>query len=275
MGIKAYKPTTAGSRFKTGFDFSEITETTPHKPLLTRLKKNSGRNNDGRVTSRHRGGGHKRTYRIIDFKRDKDGVPGAVESIQYDPNRSCRIALIKYVDGERRYILAPKGVQVGQRIVSNRTESVEITPGNATILMNMPLGAEIHNIEMYPGNGGKLIRSAGTHAVLVAKNNDYCHIKLSSGEVRLIRSNCMATIGQVGNEEHMNIRIGKAGRNRWMNKRPKVRGVAMNPVDHPLGGGEGKSSGGRPPVSPWGKPEGVKTRNNRRTNKYIVTRRKK
>jgi len=272
MGIKKYKPTSAGTRFRSGFDFSEITETTPHKPLLMPIKKSGGRNNTGRVTAWQKGGGHKRAYRIIDFKRNKLNIPCTVETIEYDPNRTSRIALLKYADGERRYMLAPVGVKVGDSLVSG--PDAEIKNGNALPLINMPLGTIIHNIELNPGQGGKLARSAGTYAQLVAKDEKMCHVKMASAEVRLIPSNCMATIGQVGNAERENISVGKAGRTRWRGKRPHVRGVATNPIDHPLGGGEGKTSGGRPPVSPWGKPEGVKTRKNKRTDKFIVRRRK-
>lgn len=273
MPIKNYKPTSSGSRLKRGFDFSELTTDKPYSPLLFSLKKSAGRNNKGRITSFRRGGGHKRLYRKIDFKRDKFDVKALVETIEYDPNRSARIALLKYMDGERRYILAPVGLKINDEVMSGKKE-VEIAPGNATYLMNMPLGTLIHNIELYPGNGGKIARSAGTNAQLVAKDKYYCQVKLSSGEVRYIRSNCMATIGQVGNVERENIRLGKAGRKRWLGRRPIVRGVAMNPIDHPLGGGEGKSSGGRAPVTPWGKPEGKKTRKNKRTDKFIIKKRK-
>lgn len=271
MPLKKYKPTSPGSRFKSGYDFSEVTTSEPYKPLVKKLTKTGGRNNKGRITLYQRGGGHKKSYRIIDFKRSKSGVKGIVETIEYDPNRSARIALIKYVDGERRYILAPVGLNVNDDIMSG--DSVEIKEGNALLLKNIPLGTSIHNIELFPGNGGKLARSAGCYAQLVAKNEGLCQVKLSSGEVRYIRSECMATIGQVSNVEHENIRIGKAGRKRWLGRRPIVRGVAMNPVDHPLGGGEGKSSGGRPPVTPWGRPEGIKTRNNKRTDPLIIKRR--
>jgi large subunit ribosomal protein L2 len=272
MGIKKYKPTSPGSRFRSGFDFSEITETKPYKPLLQPIKKTGGRNNKGRITVWQRGGGHKRAYRIIDFKRNKINIPCVVETIEYDPNRTSRIALLKYSDGERRYMIAPVGVNVGDNLMSG--SDAEIREGNAMPVLNMPLGTIIHNIELRPGQGGKLARSAGTFAQLVAKDEKMCHIKLSSSEVRLIPSGCMATIGQVGNVERENISLGKAGRKRHLGKKPHVRGVAMNPVDHPLGGGEGKASGGRPTVSPWGKPEGKKTRNNRMTDKYIVRRRK-
>lgn len=272
MGIKKYKPTSAGSRFKTGFDFSEITTEKPYKPLSVSLTSRGGRNNSGHVTVWHRGGGHKRLYRLIDFKRDKFNIPSVVESIEYDPNRSARIALLKYVDGERRYIIAPVGIKVGDRLMSG--EDVELRDGNAMPLKNIPLGTIIHNIELRPGQGGKLARSAGSYAQLVAKDEAMCQVKLSSSEVRYIPSNCLATIGQVSNVDWENISIGKAGRNRYRGIRPHVRGVAMNPIDHPLGGGEGKSSGGRPACSPWGKPEGVRTRKNKMTDKYIVKRRK-
>ncbi len=272
MGLRKYNPTSPGVRFKTVSEFEDITTERPYEPLLIPLRKKGGRNNLGRVTSWHRGGGNRRLYRIIDFKRDKFGIPATVETIEYDPNRSARIALLKYMDGERRYIIAPQGLKIGDEVVSG--SGVEIKTGNAMPLSEIPLGTFIHNIELYPNSGGKLARSAGISAQLIAKADDYCHIKLSSGEVRLIPSGCMATIGQVSNPDHENISLGKAGRSRWLGRRPHVRGVAMNPVDHPLGGGEGKSSGGRPACSPWGKPEGIKTRRNKRTDKFIVKRRK-
>jgi len=273
MGIRKYKPTSPGTRFRSGSDFADITETTPYKPLLRPLKKTGGRNNAGRITLRRRGGGHKRQYRIIDFKRNKLNIPCTVETIEYDPNRTSRIALLKYADGERRYIIAPQGVKVGESLVSGVDS--EIKTGNALPVKNIPLGMIIHNIELRPGQGGKIARSAGSYAQLVAKDGNMVQIKLSSSEVRYVPADCMATLGQVGNAEIENISIGKAGRNRWLGKRPKVRGVVMNPVDHPLGGGEGKSSGGRPPVSPWGKPEGKKTRKNKKTDRMIVRRRNK
>lgn len=254
-----------------GFDFSEVTTDKPHKPLLAPLKKSGGRNNAGRITVRFRGGGCKRTYRMIDFKRDKVGVPAVVETIEYDPNRSARIALLKYRDGERRYILAPVGLGVNDEIVSG--SGVDIKVGNALPLSEIPLGTFIHNIELRPRGGAKMVRSAGAAAQLVAKEGKYAQIKLMSGEVRVVPAVCGATIGQVGNIEHENITYGKAGRMRWKGRRPRVRGVAMNPVDHPLGGGEGKSSGGRPPCSPTGKPEGVRTRSNKRTDKFIIRKR--
>lgn len=272
MGLKKYNPTSPGVRFKSVSDFKDITTDKPYEPLLVPLKKEGGRNNLGRVTAWQRGAGNKRLYRIIDFKRDKKGIPATVETIEYDPNRSARIALLKYRDGEKRYIIAPLGLKVGEEVVSG--SGVEIKIGNALPLSEVPLGTFIYNVELYPGSGGKLARSAGTSAQLIAKAEDYCHIKLSSGEVRLVPSACMATIGQVSNLDHENISLGKAGRTRWLGRRPHVRGVAMNPIDHPLGGGEGKSSGGRPACSPWGKPEGIKTRRNKLTDKLIVKRRK-
>lgn len=272
MALKKYKPTSPGSRFKSGSDFSEITETQPFKALVRPLKKSGGRGSSGRITVWHKGGRHKRLYRVIDFRRNKIGVPSVVETIEYDPNRTAHIALLRYADGERRYILAPVGISVGDALLSG--PDAEIKNGNALPVANIPLGTTIHNIELWPGQGGKLARSAGSYAQLIAKEEKFCQIKLSSGEVRRIPSQCMTTIGQVGNVEWENISVGKAGRNRWRGKRPTVRGVATNPVDHPLGGGEGKSSGGRPPVSPWGRPEGIKTRKNKMTDKFIVRRRK-
>jgi large subunit ribosomal protein L2 len=272
MGIKKYKPTSPGTRFRSGYDFSEITETKPYKPLVVPIKRTGGRNNMGRVTAWQKGGGHKRAYRIIDFKRDKINILCTVETIEYDPNRTARIALLKYADGARRYIIAPLGIKVGEKLISG--PGAEIKTGNALPLKNIPLGTIIHNIELNKGQGGIVARSAGSFAQLVAKDEKMCHVKMASSVVRLISSDCMATVGQVSNVERENISVGKAGRNRWLGKRPHVRGVAMNPIDHPLGGGEGKTSGGRPPVSPWGKPEGKKTRKNRRTDKFIVTRRK-
>ncbi|MCL5024610.1 MAG: 50S ribosomal protein L2 [Nitrospirae bacterium] len=271
MGVKKYNPTSAGRRFQTVSDFKDTTTDTPHEPLLRSLRKTGGRNSYGRVTAWQRGGGNKRLYRVIDFKRDKHGVPAVVETVEYDPNRSARIALLKYGDGERRYVIAPLGLNVGEDVIAG--PGVEIKTGNALPLNEIPLGTFIHNIELRPGQGAKLVRSAGLSAQLIAKAEDYCHVKLSSAEVRLVPSKCMATIGQVSNAEHENISYGKAGRIRWMGKRPHVRGVAMNPIDHPLGGGEGRSSGGRPACSPWGKPEGIKTRQNKRTDKFIVKRR--
>ena len=271
MGVRKFNPTSPGRRFQTVHDFKEITTDKPYEPLLKAIKKTGGRNSSGCVTSWQRGGGNKRRYRVIDFKRDKHGVPAVVETIEYDPNRSSRIALLKYKDGERRYIIAPSGLNVGEQVFSGR--GVEIKTGNALPLTEIPLGTFVHNIELQPGAGAKLVRSAGMAAQLIAKADDYSQVKLSSGEVRLVPTLCMATIGQVSNPEHENISRGKAGRTRWLGKRPHVRGVAMNPIDHPLGGGEGRSSGGRPPCSPWGKPEGVRTRHNKRTDKFIVKRR--
>ncbi len=272
MAIRTYKPTSPGRRFQTVSTFEEITRTTPERSLLRPLKKTGGRNNLGRITSRHRGGGHKRRYRIIDFKREKDGVPGRVESIEYDPNRSARVALLYYTDGEKRYILAPVGLQAGDTVMSG--PGADIRPGNAMALQDMPLGLTIHNIELYPGRGGQLARSAGASAQLMAREGAYAQIRLTSGEMRLVRTVCRATVGQVGNVDHENISIGKAGRSRWLGRRPRVRGVAMNPVDHPHGGGEGRTSGGRHPCTPWGVPtKGYKTRRNKRTTKYIVRRR--
>jgi large subunit ribosomal protein L2 len=273
MALRKYKPTSPGTRFRSGSDFSEITATKPYKPLVKPLKKSGGRNNSGRTTVWQRGGGHKRAYRIIDFKRNKTNIPCTVETIEYDPNRTARIALLKYVDGERRYILAPIGIKVGDSLLSG--PEAEIKSGNALPVKNIPLGTIIHNIELRPGQGGKIARSAGGYAQLVAKDEKYCQIKMASSEVRYVPSGCIATVGQVGNVDKENISVGKAGRNRWIGKRPHVRGVAMNPVDHPLGGGEGKSSGGRPPVSPWSLPEGKKTRKNKKTDRLIVRRRKK
>jgi large subunit ribosomal protein L2 len=271
MAVKKYNPTSPGTRFQSVSDFAEITTKKPYEPLLKALKKSGGRNNFGRVTVWQRGGGNKRLYRTIDFKRNKHGVSAAVETIEYDPNRSARIALLKYRDGERRYILAPVGLNIGDEIFSGT--GAEIKVGNALPLREIPLGTFIHNIEIRPGQGAKLVRSAGSSAQLIAKAEDYCHVKLASDEVRLVSPVCMATIGQVSNPDHENVSYGKAGRTRWFGRRPHVRGVAMNPVDHPLGGGEGRSSGGRPACSPWGKPEGVKTRHNKRTDKFIVKRR--
>lgn len=272
MGIKKYNPTSPGKRFRTVMDFAEITTDKPLKSLLRPIKKTGGRNNRGRITAWHIGGGNKRKYRIIDFKRDKSGVPAVIDTIEYDPNRSARIALLKYKDGEKRYIILPAGLNIGDEVISGRGAEIKI--GNALPLGDIPLGSFIHNIELYPGQGAKLVRSAGSSAQLIAKVEEYVQIKLASGEVRRIPARCMATIGQVSNPDHENISFGKAGRTRWIGKRPTVRGVAMNPVDHPLGGGEGKSSGGRPPCTPWGKPEGIKTRQAKRTDKYIVKRRK-
>lgn len=274
MGIKSYKPTTPGQRGKTGYTFEEITCDRPYRKLLESFKKNAGRNNTGNVTSRFRGGGHKRKYRIIDFKRDKYDVTGIVETIEYDPNRTARIALVKYEDGERRYILAPADISVGTRIVSSRKEA-EIVAGNAMPVKNIPVGTVIHNVELHVGRGGQIGRTAGCIVTLMAKEGGNALLKMPSGELRKINLECMATIGAIGNSEHANIKMGKAGRKRWLGIRPHVRGTVMNPVDHPHGGGEGKTKGGRIPVTPWGKPtKGYKTRSNKRTSKFIVKRRK-
>ena len=273
MAVNKRKPTSPGRRFQTVSDFAEITDSTPEKSLIAKKTKTGGRNTNGRVTSRHRGGGHKQRYRIIDFKRDKDGVPARVASIQYDPNRNARIALLNYVDGEKRYILAPVGVKVDDRLVSG--SGADIRPGNALPLRNVPAGTMVHAIEMRPGGGAKLARSAGSAVQLMSKENDLALLRLPSGEMRQVPLDCRATVGQVGNTEAELIKLGKAGRNRWKGVRPQTRGVAMNPVDHPLGGGEGKSSGGRHPVSPWGKPEARTRKRNKASNQYIVRRRAK
>ncbi|HJP17592.1 MAG TPA: 50S ribosomal protein L2 [Nitrospinota bacterium] len=275
MGIRKIKPTSPGSRFKTVSTFEELTTNRPEKSLLKPLKEKAGRNNLGRVTVRFRGGGHKKRYRVIDFKRDKDDVSAKVATIEYDPNRSSRIALLNYVDGEKRYIVAAESVKVGDMLKSG--SDAEIKPGNSLPLKDIPVGTIIHNIELKTGKGAQLVRSAGAWAQIMAREGKYCHVKLTSGEVRKIFSQCKATVGKVGNEEHEIIKTGKAGRNRWLGKRPHVRGVAMNPVDHPMGGGEGKSSGGRHPVSPWGTlAKGYKTRKKRNvSSKFIVTKRKK
>ena len=272
MAIRKYKPTSPGRRFQTCSDFEELTSAIPEKSLLRPLKKKGGRNCYGRITSRHIGGGHKRRYRVIDFRRDKSEVPAKIASIEYDPNRSSRIALLCYLDGEKRYIIAPSKLEVGDIVVSS--DRADIKPGNTIPLKNIPLGSLIHNVELKIGRGGQLIRSAGTYGQLMAKEEGYAQVRLPSGEVRKILLDCKATLGQVGNIEHENISIGKAGRTRWLGRRSKVRGVAMNPVDHPMGGGEGKSSGGRHPCTPWGIPtNGHKTRTNKKSDKYIVKRR--
>ncbi|MBU1570988.1 MAG: 50S ribosomal protein L2 [Proteobacteria bacterium] len=272
MAVKKVKPTSAGRRFQVYSSFEEVTSSKPEKSLIKPSNRSGGRNVHGRITSRHIGGGSKRHYRIIDFKRDKKGIPARVASIEYDPNRSARIALLHYVDGEKRYILAPLNLSVDDMVMSG--PEADIKPGNSLPLSNIPLGTHIHNIELKVGKGGQIVRSAGTFAQLMAKENKYALIKLPSGEVRMVLLNCCATIGQIGNVVHENIDLGKAGRNRWLGKRPKVRGVAMNPVDHPMGGGEGRSSGGRHPCSPWGVPsKGYKTRKNKRTSSYIVKKR--
>lgn len=273
MPVRKLKPTSPGRRNQTVATFEEVTQCTPEKSLTQGLTKKAGRNNNGRITARRRGGGNKRLYRIIDFKRNKLDVPAKVATIEYDPNRSARIALLNYADGEKRYILAPVGLRVGDNVLAG--EKADIKPGNALSLAKIPLGTIIHNIELYPGKGGQMARAAGAYAQLVAKEGKYALLRLPSGEVRKVLAVNVATVGQVGNLEHENISIGKAGRNRWKGRRPKVRGVAMNPVDHPLGGGEGRSSGGRHPVTPWGKPtKGYKTRNqNKSSSKLIVKRR--
>jgi large subunit ribosomal protein L2 len=275
MAINKLKPVTPGTRFSSKSSFEEITKTTPEKSLTSALRKSGGRNNHGRVTARHIGGGHKRRYRIIDFKRDKNGIPAKVFSIEYDPNRSCRIALLHYKDGEKRYIIAPDGLKVGNTVSSG--SGSEIAVGNSLPLKEMPLGSFVHNVELKPGKGGQIGRSAGAALQLLAKEGNYAQLKMPSGEVRMIRLECIATYGSVGNAEQENIDLGKAGRSRWLGKRPYVRGVAMNPVDHPMGGGEGKTSGGGHPVSPWGqKAKGLKTRKHKKeSNKLIIKRRNK
>lgn len=275
MGIKTYRPTSPSRRGMTGLTFDEVTQTVPERSLVRPLQGHSGRNAQGRITIRHRGGGHKRQYRLIDFRRDKAGIPARVASIEYDPNRSARIALLVYADGEKRYIIAPLGLQVRDTVMSG--ESAEIQVGNAMPLERIPLGTLVHNIELYAGRGGQVVRSAGTSAQVVAREGDYATLRLPSGEMRLVRKECMATIGQVGNVDHGNVKLGKAGRKRWLGRRPAVRGSAMSPRDHPHGGGEGRTPIGMPsPKSPWGKPTlGKKTRRNKATNKYIVRRRGK
>jgi len=274
MPVKSYRPTTATRRFQTVVSREDITKQTPEKSLVTGKKRTGGRASTGRISSRFRGGGHKKTYREIDFKRDKTGIAATVAAIEYDPNRSARIALLHYVDGEKRYILAPAGLEVGRKVSSG--PNADILVGNSLPLKNIPAGTIVHNIELKPGKGGQMARSAGAQAQLVSREGDYALLKLPSGEVRRVAVECAATIGQVGNVEHENVSLGKAGRKRWMGKRPHNRGVTMNPVDHPHGGGEGKTSGGRHPVTPWGQPtRGYKTRNNKRTDKWIVTRKAK
>ena len=273
MATRKLKPTSPGRRFQTISDFAEITRTTPEKSLTKGLTKKAGRNNNGRITTRRRGGGVKRLYRIIDFKRDKTGVPAVVAHIEYDPNRSARIALLHYADGDKRYILAPVGIQQGDSVSAG--DGCDIKPGNAMALGKIPTGTVVHNIELYPGKGGQFCRAAGTYAQLIAKEGKYALLRMPSGEVRKVLAACCATVGQVGNIHHENISIGKAGRNRWLGHRPKVRGVAMNPVDHPLGGGEGRSSGGRHPVSPWGVPaKGYKTRNKKKASSKLIVKRR-
>ncbi|MQA99600.1 MAG: 50S ribosomal protein L2 [Actinobacteria bacterium] len=272
MAIRKAKPTSPGRRFQTYEDFSGITRDEPEKTLLEPNPKSAGRNNHGRITSRRRGGGHKGKYRVIDFRRNKDGVPAKVAHVEYDPNRNARIALLHYADGEKRYILLPNRVKVGDRLESGA--KAEVRPGNALPLRNIPVGTVVHNVELKPGAGGKMARSAGSSVQLVAKEGDRATLRLPSGEVRMVLMDCRATVGEVGNAEAELISLGKAGRNRWKGRRPKVRGVVMNPVDHPLGGGEGKSSGGRHPVSPWGKPEG-RTRKKKSSDDMIIRRRRK
>lgn len=272
MAIKTYRPTSPGIRFRTGLGFEEITKTQPEKGLIAPLRRSGGRNNTGRITSDHRGGGHKRLYRVIDFKRDKSGIPARVEAIEYDPNRSARIALLCYADGERRYILAPDQIRVGDSLIAGE-DRVDIRPGNSLPMKFIPAGTVIHNIELKTGKGGQLVRSAGAGAQLMAKEGNYALLKLPSGELRYVRAECRATVGQVGNLDQGNISFGKAGRRRWLGRRPVTRGMAMNPVDHPHGGGEGRSKGNHP-QTPWGKPtKGYKTRKNHASDKYIVKRR--
>ena len=274
MAVKTFKPTSPAIRGMTVTDYSHLSSDKPLKGLVEVLKKTGGRNNQGRITSRHIGGGSRRKYRLVDFKRSKVDVPAKIDAFEYDPNRSAFIARVVYKDGERSYILAANGLNIGDWIISS--ESADIKPGNCLSLTSIPVGTNIHNIELRPGKGGQIVRSAGTTAQLVAKEGEYCHVKLPSGELRLISTRCKATIGQVSNLEHENIKIGKAGRSRWLGIRPSVRGVAMNPIDHPMGGGEGKTSGGGHPRTPWGMPtKGYKTRSNERTDRFIVTRRKK
>ena len=275
MPVKVYKPTSAGRRDMTGHSFEEITKSKPEKSLTVALRKRGGRNNMGRLTVRHRGGGAKRRYRLIDFRRDKFDVAASVIAIEYDPNRSARIALIQFTDGEKRYIIAPLGLKVGDRVANGSL--AELRPGNALFLRDIPIGTQIHNIELLPGQGGQLARSAGVSAQLLAKEGNYATVRLPSGEMRLVHENCMATIGQVGNTDHGNVKLGKAGRRRWMGWRPSVRGIAMDPSSHPHGGGEGRSGIGLPgPKTPWGKPAlGKRTRTNKRTAKFIIRRRGK
>ncbi|HET7295035.1 MAG TPA: 50S ribosomal protein L2 [Vicinamibacteria bacterium] len=273
MALKQFNPTSPGRRFMSTLTFDEITKTEPERRLTEPRKRHGGRNNKGRQTVWFRGGGHKRRYRIIDFRRDKGGVPATVTAIEYDPNRSARIALLNYKDGDKRYILCPEGLRVGATVMTG--EGADILPGNCLPLKAIPLGTTIHNIELRKGKGGQMVRSAGAAAQLVAREGDYAQVKLPSGEIRMVHVDCVATIGQVGNLDHKNVSLGKAGRTRWLGRRPHNRGVAMNPIDHPHGGGEGKTSGGRHPVTPWGKPtKGAKTRNNKRTQRFIVKRRK-
>jgi len=273
MPLKQFRPTSPGRRFMTVLTFDEITKSTPEKSLTEPMKRTGGRNNKGRQTIWFRGGGHKRRYRVVDFRRDKKEIPATVAAVEYDPNRSARLALLFYKDGEKRYILAPEGLKVGQAILSS--DSADILPGNCLSLKAIPAGTMVHNIELKPGKGGQMVRSAGGAAQLVAKEGEFAQIKLPSGEVRKVHLGCHATVGQIGNIDHKNVSLGKAGRSRWLGRRPHNRGVAMNPIDHPHGGGEGKTSGGRHPVTPWGKPtKGAKTRKNKRTQAFILRRRK-
>ncbi len=273
MGIRKFRPVTPASRRRSISDFAEITRSTPEKSLLEPLSKKGGRNNQGHLTMRHRGGGHKRRYRRIDFKRNKFGIPARVSEIEYDPNRTARIALLVYVDGEKRYIIHPNGLRVGDTVVSGPGSDIRI--GNSLPLAEIPLGGSVHCVELRAGKGAQICRSAGTSAQVVAKEGGYVALKLRSSEVRLIRNECLATIGEVGNGDHELLRVGKAGKTRWLGRRPKVRGVAMNPVDHPLGGGEGRSSGGRHPVSPWGQAEGSKTRRKKKASTRLIVRGRK
>jgi len=273
MPVKSYNPTSPGRRFQTVSTFEEVTRSRPEKSLVVRVKEEGGRNNRGKITVRYRSGWHKKKYRIVDFRREKFGVPAKVAHIEYDPNRTARIALLHYADGEKRYIIAPPGIKVGDSVVSG--PEADIKTGNALPMASIPVGTVIHNVELKKGAGGQIARSAGSSVQLLAREGEYATLRLNSGEVRKVRSECMATIGQVGNLDHENISIGKAGRSRWLGRRPRVRGVVMNPVDHPLGGGEGKSSGGRPGCSPWGLPDGMRTRKKKKTTKYIISRRTK
>ena len=272
MGIKKFNPITPTLRYRTVSDFAEITKTVPEKSLTESLHKTGGRNNVGRQTARRRGGGHKRLYRIVDFKRRKRGIPASVVAIEYDPNRTSRIALVNYADGEKSYIIAPNDLKVGDRIIAG--PDADIKPGNALPLEKVPVGTMVHNVELVAGKGGQMVRSAGSFAQLMAKDGDYATLRLPSGEMRMVRKECYASVGQVGNLDHENVVGGKAGRTRWLGKRPQVRGVAMNPVDHPLGGGEGKSSGGRPGCSPWGLPDGRKTRKTKKSSTRLILRRR-
>jgi large subunit ribosomal protein L2 len=274
MPVKSFRPITPSQRYKTVSTFEEITKSKPEKALLAPLHEKAGRNNTGRITARRRGGGHRRSYRVVDFKRDKQNIPATVSAIEYDPNRSSRIALLVYADGEKRYIIAPDGLKVNDKVMAG--PDAEIQVGNVLPLQKIPVGTDIHNVELKPGRGGQLVRGAGVSAQIVAKEGTYAQVKLPSGEVRMIRLECHATIGKVGNTDHINISLGKAGRSRWLGRRPKVRGVAMNPVDHPMGGGEGKASGGRHPTTPWGKPtKGYKTRKKRNKSDRLIIKRRK